>query len=86
MDLESMHLTVGVSGNGKQIFWKMGKDGKTCGAGQVPYPLNLLDRDQKTEWGGGGVERLSVYVLLDAAWVPALSPISNLLKASGANL
>lgn len=36
VDLESMHLTVGVSGNGKQICWKMRKDGKTCGAGQVP--------------------------------------------------
>lgn len=36
--------------------------------------------------GGSGVERLSVYVLLAAAWVPAFSPISNLLKASGANL
>lgn len=32
------------------------------------------------------MERLSVYVLLAAAWVPAFSPISNLLKASGANL
>lgn len=32
------------------------------------------------------MEKLSVYVLLAAAWVPVLSPISNLLKASSANL
>lgn len=81
-----MHLTVGVSGNGNKHVGKCGKMGKLVGQARYHNPLILLDGDQKTEWGGRGVERLSVYILLASAWVPSLSPISSLLKASGANL